>query len=170
MCLAELVEKQFGQNTWQQVLEAAGVPVTRKFLMIETTSDSDFENLLLATGQVLEWSEEQTSQAFGEHWCTVFAPRLYAQYFKRVTNARDFLLHMNGVHGRVTQGVSNVNAPAFDYEDGGPGRLVMEYRSDRHLEELWIGLIKGVGKAYNERLVINRLAKNKVEVIFAGAA
>jgi hypothetical protein len=170
MCLAELVEKQFGHDAWQQVLEAAGVPATRKFLMIETTSDSDFENLLLATGQVLEWSEEQTSRAFGEHWCTVFAPRLYAQYFKRVTNAHDFLLQMNGVHGRVAQGVPNINAPAFEYEDGGPGRLVMKYCSERNLEELWIGLIQGVGKAYNERLVINRLAKNKVEVLFAGPA
>jgi hypothetical protein len=170
MCLAELVEAQFGKDKWQQIMTAAGLQPTRKFLLIETTSDKDFTNLLAATSQVLKLSQEQTAQAFGEHWCTIFAPRIYDPYFKRAANAREFLLQMESVHVRANKNMPMASPPHFQYEEEGPGKLVMQYSSERNLEELWIGLIKGVGKAFHERLEINRLDKNRVEVVFCGPA
>lgn len=170
MCLADLVESQFGKEKWQTIMAAAGLRPARQFLLIETTPDHDFVNLLAATAHALKWTHEQTAQAFGEHWCTKFAPRLYDPYFKRVADARGFLLQMDAVHTRATQFMRDAKAPHFAIEESGPGQLVMTYDSERNLEELWIGLIKGVGKAFHEKLEVNRLDKNRVQVRFCGPA
>ena len=42
----------------------------------------------------------------------------------------------------------------------------MTYISSRNLEPIWIGLIKGVGKYFNEKINIENLSKNSVKITF----
>jgi len=42
----------------------------------------------------------------------------------------------------------------------------MKYWSSRGLIDLFVGLIKGFGKYYNETLVIKKLSTTEVEIVF----
>lgn len=46
----------------------------------------------------------------------------------------------------------------------------MTYKSQRGLIDIFIGLIKGVGKHYGENLQVHKVAPNKVEIVFPKAA
>jgi hypothetical protein len=44
----------------------------------------------------------------------------------------------------------------------------MTYQSSRGLIDFFIGIVKGVGTYYNEKLSIAKLPNNKVEIQFLG--
>ncbi len=73
---------------------------------------------------------------------------------------------MDEVHRKVTLNIQNANPPRFDYEWKDEKTLIMTYKSKRNLIEFFIGLIKGVGKYFNEELEVRKLGGNRVEIKF----
>ena len=43
----------------------------------------------------------------------------------------------------------------------------MTYKSERGLLDIFIGLIKGVGKLYKEKLIVSKIGTDKVQVQFS---
>lgn len=166
MSLGEMVAKNFGQDKWTAILKDVGLPPTTRFMATDNTDEAQVHSLIKSTCKVLNVSLTQAAEAFGEHWCTDFAPRIYKPYFRGAKGAKDLLMKMKGIHEQVTATIPNAKPPVFNFEDIGPNKLIMEYSSPRHLEDIWVGLIKGVGKHFKEKLSIRRITAAKVEITF----
>ncbi len=167
ICLSEVVIKQFGDEQWRKVLETAGLPVTARFLPSQDIEDAVVMELYKATCSVLRLTPTAAADAFGEHWCCEFAPRIYQAYYTGAKGAKEFLLRMNDVHAKVTDTIANAHPPEFSFERLGPKRLIMKYSSPRGLGDIFVGMVKGVGRYFHEELLIQRISPNAVEITFA---
>jgi hypothetical protein len=167
MCLGELVRNNFGKDKWETALEKAGVNKDTIFL---PTSDIDDGTVLKVIGSlcdVLNISLVQAADAFGDYWVNVFAPKIYVPYYQNVKSAKEFLLNMDKVHVHSTETLPDSRPPRFDYEWKDDKTLIMGYKSHRGLIDIMVGLVRGVGKYYNEDLKVTKLGDDKVEIVFS---
>lgn len=165
-CLAELVKENFGDKKWQEILESSGFNKYSSFLATHDINDSDVMKMISSVCKVLNISLEQAADAFGDHWVNKFAPKIYSDYYKDVSSAKDFLLKMDSIHQEATVTMRNAHPPRFEYNWENEKTLVMVYNSERGLIDILVGLIKGVGKYFNENLQVTKLDNKKVRIVF----
>ena len=128
--------------------------------------DNVIMNVLTNTCEVLDVTFEQAAKTFGNYWMNESASKTYFAFFHRSKSAKEFLLAMDSVHEKVTDKINNANPPGFEYEDVDKNTLIMTYKSKRGLEQIWIGLIKGVGDYYKENIEVIKLSKKSVKINF----
>jgi hypothetical protein len=167
MCLQDLVTSSAGQKVWKQILAEA---LDDEFAMFVAGADVDDEKvtaLLASTMSVLNMTLSEAADAFGEHWVNRFARKMYGAYFERSKSAREFLLRMDEVHRATTERMDGATPPRFTYEWKDDNTLIMGYESRRGLIDLMVGLIKGVGTCYGEKLEVTKLSDTAVQIVFA---
>jgi hypothetical protein len=118
-----------------------------------------------SVARVLFLPTDQLLDDFGEHWSCVYAPKVYAPYYAGAHCARELLLNLDHIHEAIAKSVKLATPPRFGYEWRGHQLLVMYYQSARGFIDLMPGLIRGVGKYYNENLRV-RIVDNAVYVQF----
>jgi len=168
-CLEDLVRNKFGTAKWSAILVDAGLSPGTMYSLLQDVDDAETLRLLQSACRVLNISLEQASDAFGEHWVTVYAPRTYCYFFETAKTAADFLLSLDGVHSTVTSMMKNARPPRFSYEWDDPKTLRMIYKSDRNLAILVVGLARGAGKYYKEKLEVSLVDPKTVKVTFEKA-
>ena len=57
-------------------------------------------------------------------------------------NAREFVLGLDKVHLSLTKSLENARPPRFDYEEVGEQKIIVTYRSQRNLIDIYIGLAR----------------------------
>jgi hypothetical protein len=67
----------------------------------------------------------------------------------------------------LTELIQTNHPPVFDFVDTDPNRLTMKYSSQRNLQAIWLGYVRGVGVAFKEKLSIKPLDRNSIEIISA---
>ncbi len=164
-CLEELVRDNHGDEKWEEILTKAGHDADREFASSEDVPDGDAVKMIGTTAEVLGISAEAAMEAFGIHWSTTYAPSIYDSYFQKASNAREFLLSLDGIHVTITSTMANARPPRFTYDDSDPARLVMNYDSSRGLVALMPGLAKGIGQYYGEEVEVS-LDGNAVKIEF----
>jgi hypothetical protein len=147
LCLQELVEKRFGAEKWKQSLRAAGLSEVRLFSTLEDVSDEQVFALAGIVSKTTKIPRERLREMFGE-----YAPRIYGSYYRKAKTARDLLLNLDHIHTAMTNSMPGARPPRFKYHWTAPNVLTMHYQSKRGLVGLMPGLIRGVGKYYNEAL------------------
>jgi len=165
-CLESLVSEEFGHQKWEEILGKAGLSGYSFFLAIDDIDDSTVLKVIQTACNVLNVSQSQLADVFGEYWINIYAPKYYKIYYMGVTSAKEFLLKMNDLHQKVTKSMPKANPPRFEYIHVSDNRLIMKYNSKRGLIDFMIGLIKGVGHYYKENLTLRRLPDNQVEITF----
>ncbi|MBU1118400.1 heme NO-binding domain-containing protein [Patescibacteria group bacterium] len=166
-CFEELVKEKFGQDKWDEILDKVGIDKGKRvFLATEDIDDAAVMNVLDKTCEVLDMSVNDVTDAFGDYWVNSYAPRFYKIYFNQAHSAREFLLNMDNVHIATTKSIANAHPPRFEYEWKDDNTLIMTYKSERGLIDLFISLVKGVGKHYHEDLKVTKLDNKKVEIVF----
>lgn len=165
-CLAELVTEKFGQDKWEKALEMAGLPKDTTFLSTQDIDDSAVLKVVESVCKVLNITIQQAADAFGDYWVNEFAPKMYSAYYMGVNSAKEFLLKMDSVHEASTKRIPNARPPRFDYRWENDKTLIMTYKSHRNLIDFAIGLIKGVGKHYNENLTVTKISNNEIKIVF----
>ncbi len=165
-CLGKLVIEKFGEERWHESLEKVGFSKSRRFLAGQDIEDQVTLNLVSAVCEVLGISLEQAADAFGEYWVTVYAPKIYSAYYRKIQSAKDFLLQMDRIHEITTKNIENARPPRFEYEWKDEKTLLMTYKSERNLIPFFIGLIKGVGKYFEEKIIVSLASDNVAEIIF----
>jgi len=165
-CLQELVSVKFGIDKWEKSLVDAGVPANSKFIVISDVPDDVVMNVVQSVCKNLNITLEQAATAFGDYWVNVYSQKLYSNMYKFKKNAKDFLLYMDEIHINMTKTMKNAHPPRFEYELIGDNTLIMKYKSKRGLIDFLIGLIKGVGTYYNEKLDVRKLSDDKVQIDF----
>jgi len=167
MCLGELVRNNFGQDKWEAALEKAGVKKDTIFLSTSNVDDVTVLKVIGSLCDILNISLVQAADAFGDYWVNTFAPKIYGAYYEGIKTAKEFLLNMDKVHVQTAAIVPDSRPPRFDYEWKNDKTLIMGYKSHRGLIDIMVGLVKGVGKYYNEDLKVTKLGDDKVEIIFS---
>jgi Haem-NO-binding len=167
-CLAELVETKFGKDKWDAILKDSGLQSQASQFRIPPSDvpDEQVYKLLASTCKVLKITSEQAADAFGSYWCCTYAPRIYSSIVKRFKNAKEMILGLDGVHVTMTETIPNAKPPRFQYKWEGDHTLLIEYKSSRNIIDIYIGLLKGVGEFYKERLVVTKLSPKQVKVVF----
>ncbi len=165
-CLGELVKTQFGENKWRESLEKAGMSSTSFFMPLQNIDDESVMKLIQSICNVTHITPVQAADAFGDYWVNVYAPKIYTVSYKGSRSAKEFLMKMDGVHEIVTRNMPNAHPPRFTYNWTDERTLTIDYKSHRGLIDIFIGLIKGVGKYYNEKLFVTKLGNDRVKVIF----
>lgn len=165
-CLGELVTTRFGANKWQESLEKAGMSRTSFFMPLQNIDDGNVMKLIQSVCNVTHITPAQAADAFGDFWVNVYAPKIYTVYFKGSKNAKELILKMDGVHDMVTKNIPNASPPRFEYKWTDDRTLIIDYKSHRGMIDIFVGLIKGVGKYYNENLFVSKLGHDRVQVVF----
>ena len=166
MCLSKMVVEKFGKGKWTESLQVAGLPNHTTFLAAQDIDDNTVMKVVDAVCKVLNITILQAADAFGDYWVNDFASNIYKAYFRKPKSAKEFLMSMNDVHRTTTASMTNAKPPQFIFEDPAPNRLIITYNSERGLVDFFIGITKGVGKFYNEKLHIRKLTNNKVDITF----
>jgi hypothetical protein len=164
-CIEELVTTRFGAGKWKESLEQAGIPEWRSYSALGDVEEAEFTKIMNGVATALSLPMEQVMEAFGEYWSTVYGPHIYGAYFTAAKSARELLLNLDHIHEVMTKSMTSARPPRFRYEWQGEKLLIMHYQSSRGLVALMPGLIRGVGKYYNEKLIVKTVG-NAVHVQF----
>lgn len=151
----EFVTQKLGTQRWEELRDKVGLP---NFVVpLVDYPDAALSGLMQEMSQATGRMVHDVEQEFGRTLVAQFT-RLYAYYFSRRHNARDFLLDMDEIHeqaGRLQRGTS---PPRLVCHSPSPGSLEIEYRSQRRLCSMLKGLIEGVAAHYGEPVRIQTLA------------
>jgi hypothetical protein len=167
-CLAQLVESKFGKDRWNAILKDSGLEQHAGMFRISPADvpDDHVVKLIGSTCKVLGISAQQAADAFGEYWCCTYAPKLYAPIVKRFKNAKEMILGMDNVHIDMTETIPNARPPRFEYVWEDKKTLVVDYKSTRNMIDIYIGLVKGVGTLFKEKLAVTKISPHRVEIVF----
>ncbi|MBN2406115.1 MAG: heme NO-binding domain-containing protein [Elusimicrobia bacterium] len=166
IALKELVVEKFGQDRWEAILKGAGIDQEPMLTAISDVDDMTVMNVVKSLCEVLNVTLQQAADVFGDYWVNVYGKKMYEVYYARAKNAKEFLKNMDSVHVISTKSMPNAKPPRFKYEDKDDKTMIMHYSSHRGMIDFMVGLIKGVGKYYGEKLKVNKLDESKVEIIF----
>ena len=165
-CLGNLVTEKFGKDKWEDALEKSGVDRNYNCLAFDDVDDEVIIKVIKSTCEVLDITMSQAADAFGDYWVNNFTQKIYGVYYKNKNNAKEFLLNMDNVHNITTKNIKNARPPRFEYKEVDDKTLIMTYKSHRGLIDILIGLIKGVGKHFNEDLQVRKINDTQVEIKF----
>jgi len=165
VCMKEMAQHRFGLAVWKQALARAGFPESRLFVTSEDLPDAKIIDLFNALAEIAGRPVAAVMEAFGEHWSSDYAPRVYRAYYRTAKSARELLLNLDHVHVVMTRSSEGGSPPRFRYETISDKLLIMHYESNRGLVDLMPGLIRGVGKYFNENLTVT-VKGNAVHIRF----
>jgi len=166
VCLKEMVIEKFGIDKWGDLLIRAGETRDISFLATGDVEDRDIMTLIRAASEVLNMSMRELADVFGEYWINSFSQKVYSSLYRRYKTAEEFILAIDSVHLDATRKIRNASPPRFDYVWKDTKTLLMTYTSRRNMIDFVAGLIRGVGKYYQEDLQVTKIDDNTLEVIF----
>ena len=165
-CIRDLMTAKFGAAKWKEALKRAGLPESQVFSSLDDVPDAQVLGIMKGVAEAASLTMPQVMDAFGEYWSTQYAPTVYRTYFTAVKSTRELLLKLNDIHLAMTKNMKSARPPRFRYEWKDDKHLVMHYESLRGLVALMPGLVRGLGKYFNDSPSVN-LAGNEVHVKFA---
>lgn len=81
--------------------------------------------------------------------------QLCAYLLSQINSGRDLLLAMRDTHARLRVAFEGATPPVFEYgETPDPNKVILTYRSNRHLCPLLYGAVEGAAMRYHERVQI----------------
>jgi hypothetical protein len=165
-CLQDMVVERFGADAWERTLKTAGLPPDERFPISRDVPDGDVVALIGAACEAIPASFDDAADAFGQYWVCVYMPKLYKSYFRGIVDAKDFLVKLNSIHRRVTTAVAGAQPPKFEYRWIDDDTLQMTYLSERGLQRIFIGMVRGVGEHFRTPLDVRALDDRVVEIRF----
>jgi hypothetical protein len=151
--LEQLVARDFGEDTWDALLDASGLDGV--YTSLGSYPDEDLSKLVSAATDALAMPADEVVSWLGRNALPLFAG-YYPQLFEPHDSTRSFVLTLNDIiHPEVRKLYPGADVPEFDF-DLREGVLVMGYRSPRKLCSFAEGLLLGAADHYGERLTIEQ--------------
>jgi hypothetical protein len=148
--LEEVVTREFGANTWDDLLDAAGVDGA--YTSLGNYADEEVFELVAAASTALALSPSEVLRWFGRNAMPMMARR-FPVFFDGHATTRSFLVTLNHViHPEVGKLYPDAQTPTFVFEAGEDESLWVTYHSQRKLCALAEGFMHGAAGHYNERL------------------
>jgi hypothetical protein len=151
--LEQLVARDFGEDTWDGLLDASGLDGV--YTSLGSYPDEDLTKLVTAASEALGMPADDIVIWLGRNALPLFAER-YPQLFEPHDSTRPFVLTLNDIiHPEVRKLYPGADVPEFDF-DVRDELLVMDYRSPRKLCSFAEGLLLGAADHYGEQLTIEQ--------------
>lgn len=151
--LEQLVARDHGEETWDALLDVAGLDGA--YTSLGSYPDEDLMRLVDAASVELGLTSDEVVRWFGRSALPLFATR-YPQLFEPHDSTRSFVLTLNDIiHPEVRKLYPGADVPVFDFEERN-GVLIMGYRSPRKMCAFAEGLLHGAADHYGEQLTIDQ--------------
>lgn len=152
--LEEVVSGEHGDETWDELLVAAGVDGA--YTSLGSYPDEDLLKLVGAASTALGTTPDDVVRWFGRSAMPLFAGR-YPQLFSEHADTRSFVLTLNAIiHPEVRKLYPGAIVPEFGFDTSDPELLGMDYYSPRKLCAFAEGLLLGAGDHYREAVAITQ--------------
>jgi hypothetical protein len=150
--LESCVSSEYGEDTWDDVLEATGLDGA--YTSLGSYPDQDFTVLVAAAAERLGMPANTTIRWFGRNAMPLLAEQ-YPEFFVRHASTRGFLLELNRIHhAEVRKLYTDADLPMFSYDGTTDEMLVLSYRSTRKLCAFGEGLLEGAATHFGEQIAI----------------
>ena len=154
--LEDVVSEHHGPDTWEDLVDAAGVSGT--YTAIGNYPDSDMEALVEAACSALALDRNTVLRWFGVNAMPRLAER-YPTLFDGHENSRTFVDGVNDViHAEVRKLYPDAVCPHFKMSDVADGDLVMTYRSVRRMCALAEGFVEGAAAHFGDTVEFSHAA------------
>ena len=152
--LEELVSAEHGADTWDDLLDDAGLDGA--YTSLGSYDDAELGALVAAASARLAVPPQDVIRWLGRGAMPQFATS-YPHFFTGHEGTRSFLLTLNDlIHPEVRKLYPGAGVPDFEYELEGDDTLVMRYRSERRLCAFAEGLIEGAAVGFDEEAAIEQ--------------
>jgi predicted hydrocarbon binding protein len=152
--LEEVVTRQFGADTWDDLLDAASVDGS--YTSLGSYADEDLSKLVMAASSALQQPPEEVIRWFGSSAVPLLAEK-YPAFFAPHSSARSFILTLNEIiHPEVRKIYPGADVPEFDFETSDHA-VLLGYASKRRLCSFAQGLIEGTAEHYDEQVELDHL-------------
>ena len=150
--LEDVVVDTYGDRTWDELLDAAGLDGV--YTSLGSYDDSEITALVSAAATALSIPEGEVLRWFGQRAIPGMATR-WPEFFAPHRNSLPFLRSLNDViHPEVRKLYAGAFCPHFDFATAAENELTIGYRSPRKLCDLAHGFIIGAGEHYGETLTV----------------
>lgn len=152
-----LVCDHYGEETWDMIKEKANVDIDA-FISMDSYDDEVSYKLVKAASEILGQPPEQVLEVFGEYWVLYTAKEGYGEMLKMAgDNLVTFLSNLDNLHTRIGLSFPQLQPPSIKCTDVQADSLRLHYYSTRPgLAPMVIGLVKGLGKRFNEEIDITQ--------------
>jgi predicted hydrocarbon binding protein len=151
--LKKYVDTKFGGSTWQTLLSEAGLG-SKLYMTIQSYPDADAVALVMTASRLTGKPAPAILQDFGEF----IAPDLVNMYHSLVRPEWKTLELLENVEKTIHTVVRSRHegaAPAqIRCERVGANELVLTYQSARKMCPVAVGIVKGLGKHYNQQVSV----------------
>ena len=148
--LQEVVSREYGEDTWDSLLESAGLEGA--YTAVGSYPDEDLAALVSAAASALGLTEDDIVRWFGRKAQPLLYDK-YPQFFDGHESAIPFVLTLNEViHPEVRKLFPGAYVPEFEFgvEKTSEGELVLSYASRRRLCSFAEGLLEGAADHFGE--------------------
>jgi len=150
--LEEVVVDAYGESTWDELLDAAGVDGV--YTSLGSYDDEEITALVSAAAAKLSLPEGEVLRWFGQRAMPGWAKR-WPEFFTAHQTTLPFLLSLNDlIHPEVRKLYAGAYCPFFAFTSPSDGSLTLGYQSQRKLCDLAHGFILGACDYYGESLVV----------------
>ncbi len=154
--LEEAVTDGFGSDTWEDLLDDAGLDGAYTSLgdyddgQVSALVAAAAARLSLTAGEVLMWFGQRAMPLLRRRYPTLFADH---------ASSRGFVLSVNKViHPEVRKLYSGSKCPFFHFRESDDGSVTMRYESSRGLFDLAHGFVLGAAALWGDTVDVTRLA------------
>jgi hypothetical protein len=152
--LEEAVSSEFGDATWDRLLDDAGLDGA--YTSLGSYDDAEIFRLVGVASKALNIPEQDVLRWFGRRAMPLLAKR-YPAFFSAHPNTRSFLLTLNSIiHPEVRKLYPGASPPVFDFDTGDSEQLVIGYNSARRLCALAEGFMQGAAEHFGEQAGITQ--------------
>lgn len=155
IALNEMIESQYGINTWEELLDEVKPPSNGIYTSTEDYSDDEMTQFVLAISKKLSLESSQVTRLFGKFLFTELNKK-YGIFTKLSSSLFEFLVSIeNVIHKEVRKLYTNPNLPTLACEIKNENEIIVTYQSPRKLCFLAEGLMFGAANYYKENVVID---------------
>lgn len=153
--MQQFVAKNHGTSTWKSILANAGME-GKIFMPMDIYPDHEIQALVSSASELLNQNPATVLEDFGIFIASGLI-RIYSSSIKPEWKVLDLIEHTeNTMHKAVRFSDKNATPPALVCQRIALNKVVIEYHSERKMVDLGVGIIKGLGAYYNEKLVVNK--------------
>jgi hypothetical protein len=152
--LEEAVSRQYGEDTWDDLLEAAGLDGA--YTSLGNYPDHHLTDLVKAASAATGTDSQSIIRWFGREAMPALAAA-YPGFFVPHDNLGSFLNTLNDIiHPEVRKLYPGADVPTFGFTTATDGTITMRYGSPRRLCAFAEGLIEGAATQFGQVVAIDQ--------------
>lgn len=157
----EMVEDKFSADVLDEILETPGLKSEGIFTSVGYYDHTDMVKMVVALSKQVNVPVDDLIEVFGQHLFGILISK-YPALKGEISSSLDFLETVDStVHRQVKKLYPDAELPEFDCERIDNNTLHLHYRSKRPFSVLALGLIKGCGEFFDEKLAISHSSREE---------